>query len=80
MSYKALGTMFGIGFQEFLIMLVVLGMLTVPAAIVVAVLIRMQRSQREENLRNPNLVTCPDCGGTVSKSAPNCPHCGRPQS
>lgn len=24
------------------------------------------------------LLTCPDCGGNVSDSAPTCPHCGRP--
>lgn len=24
-----------------------------------------------------NLSTCTDCGGTVSKSASRCPHCGR---
>ncbi len=72
--------MFGIGFHEFLVALIVLGMLALPAAIVVTVLLRMQRSQREEILRDPNLVTCPDCGGTISKVAPSCPHCGRPQS
>lgn len=25
-----------------------------------------------------SLASCPDCGGTVSTSAPSCPHCGRP--
>jgi hypothetical protein len=24
------------------------------------------------------LVTCPDCGASISSSAPACPHCGRP--
>ena len=72
--------MFGLGFQELLVFLVVLGMMAIPAVIVVTVLIRMQRSQREATLRNPNLYSCPDCGGTVSKSAPNCPHCGRPRT
>jgi hypothetical protein len=71
--------MFGIGFQELLIAFVIFGMIAVPAAVVVAVLIRTQRSQQDAVLRNPNLVTCPDCGGTVSKSALNCPHCGRPR-
>lgn len=26
-----------------------------------------------------NLATCRDCGGTVSRSAKACPHCGRPE-
>lgn len=25
-----------------------------------------------------NLISCPDCGGKVSKAAAACPHCGRP--
>lgn len=25
---------------------------------------------------NPNLLSCPTCGGMVAKSAPTCPHCG----
>lgn len=24
------------------------------------------------------LITCPDCGKSVSDVAPTCPHCGRP--
>lgn len=27
---------------------------------------------------NPNLLVCPDCGGTVSRRASACPHCGCP--
>jgi tetratricopeptide (TPR) repeat protein len=27
---------------------------------------------------NPALISCPDCGGKVSKLAATCPHCGRP--
>lgn len=71
--------MFGIGFNELLMMLTILGMLAAPVAIIVAVIVWAQRSQRDAILKNPNLVSCPDCGGMVSKSAPNCPHCGRPQ-
>ena len=26
----------------------------------------------------PNVITCPDCGGKVSKRASSCPHCGGP--
>lgn len=26
------------------------------------------------------LTRCPDCGNTVSESAPACPHCGRPRT
>jgi Zn finger protein HypA/HybF involved in hydrogenase expression len=26
----------------------------------------------------PSLVSCPDCGGMVSRIANRCPHCGRP--
>lgn len=26
-----------------------------------------------------SLKTCKDCGGSVSKNAPTCPHCGKPR-
>jgi uncharacterized paraquat-inducible protein A len=29
-------------------------------------------------LPNPFLMTCPDCGNSVSKKAEACPQCGRP--
>lgn len=33
-----------------------------------------------EGNANPNLLVCPDCGGTVSRRASACPHCGCPIS
>jgi hypothetical protein len=29
-------------------------------------------------MSNPNLVTCPACGGSISPEAFSCPHCGKP--
>ena len=34
--------------------------------------------QREQELKTSNLITCPDCNGSVSKRASTCPHCGCP--
>jgi TM2 domain-containing membrane protein YozV len=36
-------------------------------------------NQQNENT-NPNLISCPDCDGKVSKRASACPHCGSPLS
>lgn len=33
--------------------------------------------QAQESPASPSLVTCPDCYKMVSKSADQCPHCGR---
>lgn len=34
---------------------------------------------REGDVSAAHLTTCADCGGTVSRMAPACPHCGRPK-
>ena len=31
-----------------------------------------------ESVINPNLLACPDCGGSISRRATACPHCGAP--
>ena len=27
-----------------------------------------------------SLISCPDCGGQISRRAQTCPHCGRPRT
>lgn len=72
--------MFGIGIQELLVLLFILGLLTLPVVVLVVVVLSVQRSQSSRVANNPNLLRCPDCGGMVSRQAPACPHCGRPMS
>jgi len=71
---------FGLGIQEILIFLFILGMLAVPVMIVIAIVLYVQRSQNRIAPGDAILHRCPDCGGNVSKLASNCPHCGRPMA
>lgn len=67
--------MFGIGIQEMLILLILLGLMVAPVVGVIIVVFAVQRSRR--NGIAADLRPCPDCGGTVSVYAPGCPHCGK---
>ncbi len=57
--------------------LIVLIVLFVPLAVLIAVVVLIVVLFRPQR-RSPNLVWCPDCRGMVSRSAPSCPHCGKP--
>lgn len=72
--------MFGLGLQELLIFFVIAGFLMLPVVVIVAVVLYVQRAQNGPLSDNPNLIRCSDCGGTVSRLAVACPHCGRPMS
>lgn len=70
--------MFGMGYLEILIVsLIILGV-SVPVLIVVLVLVFSTAKSRQQTDGNPNLVSCPDCGRSVSLQAEQCPQCGRP--
>ena len=70
---------FGLGMQEILIFLVMLGVFVAALVIVIIAVLAMQKKSKQGNAQgNPNLVACVDCGGAVSRLAESCPHCGRP--
>lgn len=69
--------MFGIGLQELIVLLVVLGMtVALPVIVIVGVVMLVRRSNRHTAMQNPNIDKCRDCGGMVSVHAHACPHCG----
>ncbi len=69
--------MFGIGLQEIVILMVVLGvMVAFPLVLVVGVIAIVRYRDRASQTQNPNLEICSDCGGIVSIHAEACPHCG----
>jgi GYF domain 2 len=47
---------------------------------VVSQTIKAAPTSHAEPESNPHLVSCPDCGKSVSKKASQCPHCGCPLS
>jgi len=70
--------MFGIGIQQMIILAVILGMMIVPAGIVLTVIYFVMRSQKQTSAQPNNLIRCPDCNWEVSRYAQTCPKCGRP--
>jgi len=59
-------------FHWLIISVVLFGFFAVPVAVVALVIWAVKLK------RGPNLESCPDCGGMVSRLANACPHCGRP--
>jgi hypothetical protein len=60
-----------------LLMIVFIFLMALWPILLVAFLTR--RAARSKNVTGQNLYPCPDCGRMVSRSAPTCPQCGRPQ-
>jgi hypothetical protein len=66
--------MFGVGFQELILLLFCAGVVVV--ALVVIAIVFIIRAQQASN--NSNLMPCPDCRRMLSRQAQSCPQCGRP--
>lgn len=67
--------MIGIGLLE---VIIVLGLLSLFAAVFVAIIAIVTRQAGASARNNPHLVPCPDCGQPISVRAAVCPHCGGP--